>query len=537
MCRKRSLAISIGLALIPLIALAAPMLVTPGAMRPVATIDERFLSYNVEMAEVIGGDFWKPYTDASTAPLEAETVRQGSRPDGAVPSGVAGQNPTMFQARPPIDLSNLRLRMLAAALGPAYMRTSGTWANSVYFQGADVPPPAAPPNGFRGVLTRSEWKGVIDFSRAVGAKLVTSFAISPGVRDSNGLWTPDQARRFVTYTKDAGGDIAAAEFFNEPDMPAFGGAPTRYNAANYARDFVVFREFAKATVPDMAIVGPGSVGEGVLWPAISGSTMAGFLSTNAMLSAVPPPRYDIFSYHFYGAASIRCASMGAGAQTTPDAALSEAWLARADISYNFYVVGLRDRYEPRKPVWVTETADSACGGNPWASTFLDSFRFIDQLARLAKQGVSVIFHNTLASSDYGLLDQNTFTPRPNYWAALLWRKLMGPTVLDAGPLQPGLHLYAHCLRGHARGVTLLAINLSRTEKKVIDVPVTAERYVLTASKLEDSHLKLNGQDIRLTADYELPEPRGSRTSAGPIDLEPASITFLAVADAGNEGCR
>ena len=94
---------------------------------------------------------------------------------------------------------------------------------------------------------------------------------------------------------------------------------------------------------------------------------------------------------------------------------------------------MRDRYQPGKPVWITETADAACGGNPWASTFLDSFRFLDQLARLARQGVAAVFHNTLASSEYGLLDQNTFMPRPNYWAALLWRRLMGSTVLDAAP--------------------------------------------------------------------------------------------------------
>ena len=31
------------------------------AVRPVGTIDRPFQSYNVEMAEVIGGSFWKPY--------------------------------------------------------------------------------------------------------------------------------------------------------------------------------------------------------------------------------------------------------------------------------------------------------------------------------------------------------------------------------------------------------------------------------------------------------------------------------------------
>ena len=65
---------------------------------------------------------------------------------------------------------------------------------------------------------------------------------------------------------------------------------------------------------------------------------------------------------------------------------------------------LRDQFASGKPMWVTETADAACGGNPWASTFLDTFRYLDQLGRLAKQGVQVVMHNTLAASDYGLIN-------------------------------------------------------------------------------------------------------------------------------------
>ena len=169
--------------------------------------------------------------------------------------------------------------------------------------------------------------------------------------------------------------------------------------------------FAHKAAPDMQIVGPGSVGEGVLMPAMGGGGLAaGLVKTADMLTATPKPTFDVFSYHFYGAASIRCASMGAGAQTAAADALSESWLARTDTSYDFYVKGLRDRYAPGKPVWITETADAACGGNPWAATFLDSFRYLDQLGRLARHGVSVVFHNTLASSEYGLLDQNTFAP-------------------------------------------------------------------------------------------------------------------------------
>lgn len=534
---KSWLSIAAAVACVPLAAVGATHSTASAAPRVdaaklprIATVDPRFQSYNVEMAEVIGGNFWKPYTPQSIA---AMTSKAGSAASG----GVVGQDPTMFQKRAPIDLSNPRLRKLAAALGPAYVRVSGTWANSAYFADTATPPSTAP-KGFDGVLTRTDWSHVLDFARAADAQLVTSFTISAGVRDSAGVWTPVEARKLLDYTRSIGGHIAGAEFFNEPDMPVYGGAPKGYSAADYARDFAVFRKFAKATVPDMQIVGPGSVGEGVLMPLMGGAGMAnGLVSTADMLTAQPPPKFDVFSYHFYGAASIRCAAMGAGAQTTAADALSEAWLARTDTSYDFYVKGLRDRYEPGKPVWITETADAACGGNPWASTFLDSFRYLDQLGRLARHGVAVVFHNTLASSEYGLLDQVSFTPRPDYWAALLWHRLMGTTVLDAGPSRPGLHVYAQCLPGKPGGVTVLAINNSRTQHAAINLPLASRRYTLDAAKLEDGHVRLNGTTLTLGADNALPPLDGRPAAAGPAELAPATISFFAMSHAGNPACH
>ena len=367
--------------------MAQTVVVSPARMPRIATVDQRYQSYNVEMAEVIGGNFWKPYDQQSKSTQNARQTANGA------PGLQAGRDPTMFEARPPIDLTDTRLRKLTATLGPAYLRVSGTWANTVYFHDSDAPAPARPPQGFQGLVTRPQWKAVIDFAHAVNASLTISFAISAGVRDATGVWTPDQARKFLDYTKTVGGDIAAAEFFNEPTMPEYGGARPGYDAADYARDFAVFRSFAREAAPDMRIVGPASVGEAVLLPAMSGRAPS-VLKTADLLSTSPRPMFDVFSYHFYGAASIRCASMGAGAQTTAEAALSEERLSRADRSYIFYS-GLRDRFEAGKPIWITEIADAACGGNPWANTFLDSFRYLDQHGRLARDGVSVAFHNTL----------------------------------------------------------------------------------------------------------------------------------------------
>ncbi|PYQ49007.1 MAG: hypothetical protein DMF78_19595, partial [Acidobacteria bacterium] len=452
----------------------------PATFARIGTVDERFQSYNVEMLEVTGGKFWRPYGPEFDALLQKG--RPAVRPSASdTPTGVS---PDLFQYRPPIDLANARLRTLAAGLGPAYVRVSGTWANSTWFSDSD-PAPSTPPKGFGGVLTRPQWKGVVDFARAVDARIVTSFATSVGTRDAAGVWTPDQARRVLDYTKSVGGRIAAAEFMNEPNLAAMGGAPAGYDSAAYGRDFKVFRAFAKQTAPDMLILGPGSVGEGGL---LSGSGVG--LKTRDLLAAAGPG-VDALSYHHYGTVSKRCAGVGPAA-TTPEDALSEAWLSRTDATLAFYR-SLRDEFEPGKPIWLTETADAACGGNPWGASFLDSFRYLDQLGRLARQGVQVVAHNTLAASDYGLLDGNAVTPRPNYWAALLWRRLMGTTVLDPGvPLRAGLHTYAHCLRGGRGGVALLVINTDKGASQTLRLPTPGERYTLMSEDLQSARVRLNG---------------------------------------------
>jgi len=496
-----------------------PVLVTPGKMPRVGTVEERFQSFNIEMVEVTGGRFWAPYKQGGSAP-EVPAAKLST----------PGIDPSLFRMRPPLGLTNKRLRKLAAALGPSYVRVSGTWANSTWFHDSDDAAPAAPPAGFGGILTRKQWRGVVEFSRAVGAKIVTSFAISDGVRDTNGLWTPVEARKIAAYTKSIGGPIAGAEMFNEPNFAAMGGAPKGYDAAAYGRDFKAFLAFARTALPDMLVLGPGSVGEA------GGMTSLSSLKSQDMLEAAGRG-VDAFSYHFYGAVSKRCATMEAAPTMSPDAALSQEWFSRTERDFAFYA-SLRDRFEPGRPMWLTETAQAACGGDLWAASYIDSFRYLEQLGRLAKRGVQVVMHNTLSASDYGLIDEATLEPRPNYWAALLWRRLMGTTVLDAGSASNGnVHLYAHCLRGKPGGVALLAVNADRSTSFELSLPTSAERYTLSAGDLMGNRIALNGQELKLGADDSLPAITGKPVGAGNVDLAPASITFLAFPTAGNVACR
>ena len=153
-------------------------------------------------------------------------VRQRTASGSNTPEGIDAR---LFQYRPPIDLANPRLRMLAKALGPSYVRVSGTWANTTFFADTDQAP-SLPPAGFKGILTRRQWRGVIGFAKSADAKIVTSFAIGRGTRDANGVWMPDQARSLLGYTHAIGGNIAAAEFMNEPNLTAISGAPEGYDA-------------------------------------------------------------------------------------------------------------------------------------------------------------------------------------------------------------------------------------------------------------------------------------------------------------------
>src|SRR5205085_11383101 len=106
--------------------------VAPDKMPRIATVDERYQSYNIEMVELTGGQFWRPYEQIAAA--SKPKAAAGRRPQGRSPGAAAGASSQAqgaeFYARQkgplqPIDLANPRLRKLAAALGPAYVRSSG----------------------------------------------------------------------------------------------------------------------------------------------------------------------------------------------------------------------------------------------------------------------------------------------------------------------------------------------------------------------------------------------------------------------------
>lgn len=491
------------LAMLPGVAQAkAPLPLNPSAFSQLATVDPRFLSYNLEMAELIGARFWAPYGI-----------------DGSVPSD-------RYAPRQPLDLKHaVRLRLLARALGPAYVRVSGTWANKVWF--ADKPGPV--PAGYEGTLTRTQWANLVGFARSVDARIVTSFSVGSGSRDTQGAWQSEQSRAFLRYNRAIRGDIAAIEPINEANFAEAAGLPAAYGPTQFAADNLAMRQLISREAPGVRIVGPSATGD---VPNFLNDRGPFKIGSGALMAAEPRARFDVYSYHLYTAASKRCAGAHAA---TAEVAMSPQWLGIADHIHAFNA-GMRDRFAPGAPIWVTEIGQAACGGDPWAATFADVFRFTDNAGRLARSGVSAIFHNTLAASDYALIDGATGEPRPNYWAALLWKRLMGERVLDAAQRNETMPIYAHCLRGVSGGVALLAINLDTSRTNTLALPGRAIRYRLDAPTLTSPTVRLNGTTLGLAAG-QLPRLQGVTEGGGQIDLTPASVTFVALPDAHNSNCR
>lgn len=476
------------------------------SLQKIGEVDARFQSYNVEMVEVTGGRFWAPY------------------------GGPAGET---YRMRGPLDLADPRLRALARHLSPAYMRVSGTWANTTYLP-AEGEVVSAPPEGYKQVLTRDQWREVVSFAKATDAKIVTSFAVGPGTRGPDGVWRTEQAQRLVDLTRASGGTLAAAEFFNEPNAAFMGGLPKEYGTADYVRDFRIFRDWAKRSMPGMKLVGPGGVGESSIADGIPVALQGRDMILSKDVLAQNPRKLDILSYHFYATVSQRCINTSRKPAELGDA-LKPQWLDATLKDYGYYAA-LRDQYEPGAPIWVTETAQSACGGSPWAASFIDSFRYVNQLGLLAQKSVNVVFHNTLSASDYALIDGDTLTPRPNYWAAVLWNRLMGTTVLASPPSSSTtLRLYAQCLKGHRGGVALAAINIG-DDSATLDLGANARAWIMRAEPLTSTSVTINGIVPSIDKDGTLVGLEGVKSGTRQT-VGGKSIAFFALPAASNVACK
>ena len=311
--------------------------------------------------------------------------------------------------------------------------------------------------------------------KATDAKLLISVSNCAGDHPNGAPLDLTQTKKIFALSHEYGVDISAAEFMNEPNMLEMSGAPKGYTALDYARDQDIFNSWVKENCPDCLLVGPCSLGDGALGKSDIKTAGAGIgamvrlCSADDLLKGTKIP-LDVFSYHYYNGISERAASMMPEGHWSADEAHTDAYLAVAEQNAKIYA-SLRDRYVPNGQMWVTESGDAGAGGDTWASTYLDVLRTLNELGSFTAVSDGVIFHNTLASSDYGFLKHGTFEPRPNYFAVLLWNTLMGTDVYACEHSDiESLHIYCHSRKDGKNGYVYLIINNSNSDSLTVELP-------------------------------------------------------------------
>ncbi|KAL1525315.1 hypothetical protein AB1Y20_020176 [Prymnesium parvum] len=172
------------------------------------------------------------------------------------------------------------------------------------------------------------------------------------------------------------------------------------------------------------------------------------------------------------------------------------------------------------PLWVGESAAANNGGQSGITdTFVDVFWYLDQLGSLAALNVSVFLRQTLLSrGGYPLIELShtegepsrpTVTPLPDYWVALLHKRLMGERVLNTTSSARNVRLYAHC--GKPGGVSVAFLNIADLEV-TLTLPIVLARsprvdFILTAGKpIEGAVDQLQSKEVLLNGELSLAHP-------------------------------
>ena len=349
-----------------------------------------------------------------------------------------------------------------------------------------------------------------------------------------GAWDPTNALELMRYSRRAGLRPFAFELGNEIAGP-HGIEAKDISAARYAADLETLRR---------AI---GEVfGEGDDAPKVVAYDSAyDDAYVRALLGATDA--IDILTTHAY--------ELGPGAQsdlvykaatTTP--ALDAT---RAEYAATARAVEDHGRAAGRPVAWVGEAGGAYNSGAPTVTdAFASAFWYLDAMGSAAAQGFGGWCRQTLVGGNYSLLSTDGFVPHPDFYAALLWRSLMGPTALAVGNVtDPSLRAYAHCsaggaLAGGGTSVSMLLLNLGA---QATDVDVGAgpsatwlrnlprDEWIGTASGAgpRASAVLINGERARGVA---LPPPRRARAGER-LTLPPLSYAFVRASGVDAPACR
>jgi len=374
------------------------------------------------------------------------------------------------------------------------------------------------------------------------------------VRGSNGAWNTTDAVGLMSYAAKKGyaDRMGAWQIGNEN--------PGITNGNQMGIDFLTLQNLAKSySLPD-TIIGPSSIGTPLDW------FQAYWKATYGKLA--------MFSYHIY--AGTNCKDLS-----------GEQFVARK--TYNGFLGAIRnmvkerDQYmAPTTGLLVEETASQSLGGCAnMSDRFLDGFYWMTVMGWPGENGLTQINRQDVAGWSFLGLKSNymlagppgwtkgsaELTPHPDWYSTVLWKQLMGNTVLnfkvggDAN-IETMVTIHAWCTppKFAKAGSVTISYVVGSANSYTLNVPTLASlvpriEFTLTSSAQEyespvegaalpsslfDDAIYLNGKLMTVDAMGRLPQyPIQGKTVNAPAPapvLLPYSYGYIVFPDAGVAAC-
>ncbi|CAK0826306.1 unnamed protein product [Prorocentrum cordatum] len=368
-------------------------------------------------------------------------------------------------------------------------------------------------------LDAGYWDRIVAFASRCGFRLAWDLNMrvgrGPGVL-SNVTWDPQDVVRQLDHMQSARQSVWAFQLGNEPGhwQTRNAGFPT---PDQHGRDFVVLDELLRRYYPEASrrprIQGPDvCFGQGT-----QSSPCASMAYLRRLLSSANHTIDDltVHDYGFQGPdprdpSASKCGNLSRFLD--PD-----LWAGRVLPTIDAWDA-VRRELVPRADLVLSETATTADAGCPGKSNrFVAGFYFVDILGVLGERGLAQVYRQDLVGfsgigggSSYAMMGppgwysasgSGRLTPHPDYFTALLWRSLVGPTRLRASVAAPrcapgAARFHAACAVGG--GVVVSYINPSSTG------------FALKLAVADSAHVAA-GAELEL---YVLTAPYGNLTSDG-----------------------
>ena len=275
------------------------------------------------------------------------------------------------------------------------------------------------------------------------------------------------------------------------------------------------------------------MGQGsAFWPVL-GEPLSQFFGITEQYIKETADLLDILTWHYYPQQSRR--GPIASRRANPSRLLNTDNLDEVKIWAN-KMITWKNQSRPELPIWMGETGNAQFGGEPGISDkYIAGLWWLDQLGTLALLDHKVVVRQTLTGMNYGLLDDEKYYPRPDYWNSYLWKKLMGRfvyKVIKKGNNSNKLRIYTHLTPTNKVGqYTVLAINLDHENKALLSLPEIKENrlkiYSISTDNIFGDQVFLNNQELKIDNFKDVfNSVEYSKLGKIEITINPLSYTFI-----------